>query len=184
MDIDELFLERCRQIEVLMSSNNEIDLLDLAAVLRQLFLDDHPLVHKANEKERLKLRFRVGQFRNEPDEYTLVQSLEDGVDPETRPPGSPSKEVNFDGFINHKVLFVKGQRHSIRDVIKHASDVAGGVHRSDPKERQRLIAEFSAVFGIGGLPGAIRQLQAIGRVALRGLRPLIVAIEENRARRT
>lgn|SRR5262245_11521116 len=178
MDIDALFLARCRQVQELSASTDEIDHLDLAAILRQLFLDDHPLTHKVNQALRLKLKFRVGQFNYEPDEHTTFQSLEDGVDPETRLPGSPSKEVNFDGFINHKVLFIKGRGHSIRDVIKHASDVQGGVHRSDPKEQHRLIAAYSASFAIGGLPAAIRQLSAIGRVALQGLKPLIVAVEE------
>lgn len=178
MDVNSLFLERCRQVARLLESRNEIDHLDLAAILRQLFLDDYPLTHKVNQEFRLKLRFRVGKFRHEPDEHTSFQSLEDGVDPETRPPGSQSQEVNFDGFINHKILFIKGRWHSIRDVIKHASDVQGGVHRSDPKEQHRLIAAYSASFKIGGLPAAIRQLTAIGRIALRGLKPLIVAVEE------
>jgi hypothetical protein len=145
------------------------------------FLDDFPLTHKANQKFRLKLKFRVGQFRQQPDEHTTFQSLEDGVDPETRPPGLPSHEVNFDGFINHKVLFIHGCWHSIRDVIKHASDVQGGVHRSDPKEQHRPIAAYSASLTIGGLPAAIRQPKGIGRVALRGLKPLIVAVEGPRA---
>ena len=178
MDPDRLFLERCRQVEELMQSHNEIDLLDLSAVLRQLLLDDHPLIHAANAKHRLKLRFRAGEFRNRPDVHTAVLSLEDGLDPETRPPGSPSKEVNFDGLIGHIILFINGQGHSIRDVIKLASDVAGGVHAGNAKDRQKLIAEYSAHFGIGGLPGAIRQLKAIARVTLRGLHPLVQAIQK------
>jgi hypothetical protein len=44
-------------------------------------------------------------------------------------------------------------------------------------DRQKLIHDYSSQVSIGGLPGAIRQLQAIARVALRGLRPLIEAIE-------
>jgi hypothetical protein len=179
VDAEPLFLERCQQIKTLMQSHREIDLLDLSAVLRQLLDDDRPLVHQANAKRRLKLKFHVGLFRNQPDEYTSVQSLEDGLDPETRPPGSPSREVDFDGFINHKILFLKGQAHSVLDVIKLGANVAGGVHRTDnPREKQKLIAEYSASVGIGGLPGAIRQTKAIARVALKGFRPLIEAIEK------
>jgi hypothetical protein len=178
MNTDKLFIERCRQVEALMQSHDEVDLLDLSAVLRQLLLDQEPLAHAANRNRRLKLQFRVGQFRNEPDKYVVHQSLEDGLDPETRPPGSPAKEVNFNGFIGHTVLVIRGKPHTVRDVIKHASDVAGGVHHTnDPNERQRLIAAYSASFGLGGLPGALRQLQAIARVTLKGLRPLIEAVE-------
>jgi hypothetical protein len=177
MDAEQLFLERCRQIKSLMQSDREIDLLDLSALLRQL-LNDRPLVHQANSKPRLKLTFTVGLFRNPPDQYTEVLSLEDGLDPDTRPAGSPSRQVDFDGFINHKVLFLKGQGQSVLDVIKLGANVAGGVHRTDnPREKQKLIAEYSAKFGIGGLPGAIKQLKAIARVALKGFQPLIEALE-------
>jgi hypothetical protein len=178
MDADTLFLERCKQVEAATQSSNEIDLLDLSAKLRQLLLDESPLVHQAN-RERLKLKFVVGEFTLQPDAYTSVLSLEDGLDPETRRPGSPRKEVSFQGFLNHKVLYLKGQPHSVSDVISLAANVAGGVHLTkNPKEKQELIARYAASVSIGGLPGAIRQLQAIGRVTLRGLRPLIEAVEK------
>jgi len=176
MEADRLFLERCTQIEKLMQSDREIDLLDLSALLRQVLLEG--LVHKANSKHRIKLTFRVGEFHYQPDVYTQVLSLEDGLDPETARPGKASKEVDFDGLIGHTVLFLKGKRHSVGDVIKLAAIVAGGVHHVDnPREQQELIAEYSATHSIGGLPGAIRQLKPIGRVALKGFRPLIDALD-------
>jgi hypothetical protein len=179
MDANALFLERCKQIDTATRSSNEIDLLDLAAWLRQLLLDDTPLVHLVNRERRSKLRFVVGEFTTPPDAHTLVLSLEDRLDPETRRPGAPRKEVTLDGFLGHKILYLRGQARSVSDVIKHAAHVAGGVHRTEnPSERQKLISDYAASISIGGLPGAIRQLQAIGRVALRGLRPLIEAIEK------
>ena len=179
MDANQLFLERCKQIETLAHSNAEIDLLDLAARLRQMFLDGDSLVHQANREHRLKLAFVVGEFRSAPDGWVTIASLEDGLDPDTRPPGSPSKETNLDGFMGHVVLYLKGHGYSVRDIIKHASDAAGGVHRTNsPKGAAQKIAEFSAGFGIGGLPAAIRQLKAIARVALRGLRRLIAAAQK------
>jgi len=180
MDANNLFLARCAQVEELGKSHQEIDLLDLAARLRQLLLDDDPLVHQANRTHQLKLTFHVGQFRSEPDRYVAILSLEDGLDPDTRPPGSPSKAINLDGFLGHKVLYVRGHWYSVRDIIKHASDAAGGVHRTDnPRDQHKMIAGYSAGFGIGGLPAAIRQLKAIARVTLKGLRPLIDAIRKN-----
>ncbi len=46
MDADRLFIERCKQLEKLMTSHDELELLDLSAVLRQILVDDHPLVLK------------------------------------------------------------------------------------------------------------------------------------------
>ena len=180
MDAKQLFLERCKQIETLAQSHAEIDLLDLAARLRQMFLDGDSLVHQVNREHRLRLVFLVGQFRSIPDAHVTVAGLEDGLDPDTRPPGSPSKEVNLDGFTGHVVLYLKEHGHTVRDIIKHASDAAGGVHRTDsPREQHRKIAEFSAGFDIGGLPAAMRQLKAIARVALKGLRPLIEVVQKD-----
>jgi hypothetical protein len=145
--------------------------------LRQLLLD--PLIHQVNRQRRLKLRFVVGEFTLKPDGYTRILSLEDGLDPETRRPDTPRKEVNLDGFLGHTILYLKGQPHSVSDVIKFAANVAGGVHRTEnPEDRQKLIARYAASVSLGGLPGAIRQLQAIARVTLKGLRPLIEAVEK------
>lgn len=176
MQADELFVERCKQVERLLASNQEIDLLDLAGVLRQLLLDGTPLAHKAN-KGGLKLRFNVGTFRQEPDQRTTFLILEDGLDPETRPPGSPAKEVNFDGFLGHAILYIDGKAHSVADVVKFAANVAGGVHHVDnPKAAQKALSEFSTLYRIGGLPSGVRQMKAIGRVTLKGLQPLVAAV--------
>jgi hypothetical protein len=88
--------------------------------------------------------------------------------------------VNFEGLINHNILVLGGKGHSVRDVIKLAANVAGGVHRTDdPREKQKLIADYSRSLSVGGLPGAIRQMQAIARVSLKGLATLIKTIEAN-----
>jgi hypothetical protein len=181
MDSDRLFLERCKQVEKGMQSSDELELLDLSAKLRQLFLDDHPLIHLANHERRIKLKFVVGDFTQAPDVHTVILSLEDGLDPDGRRPGTPRTEVGLDGFLGHKVLYLKGQPHTVRDVIKLAANVSGGVHRTpNPDQRQKLLADFAASISIGGLPGALRQLQAIARGALKGLRPLIEAVEGKR----
>jgi len=177
MNAASLFLARCKQIETAIVSPNEIKLLDLSAHLRQLLIDGTSPLHKVNREQRLKLKFVVGEFRQRPDSHTLILSLEDGVDPEIRPPGSPQKEVSLDGFLGHTILYLQGQPRSVGDVIKFAANVAGGVHQATPRDRQKLLHDYSSQVSIGGLPGAIRQLQAIARVALRGLRPLIEAIE-------
>ena len=179
MDASRLFLERCSQIRRLLESSKEIDVLDLSAPLRQLLIDDHPLVHKANESHRIKLRFRVNQFHSMPDKFTTVLALEDGLDPDTARPGKASTEVSLDGFLGHTVLWFNGKPRSVYDIIDLAANVAGGVHHSKPKESQRLIAEYSSLFGIGGLPAGCRQLKAIARVTLKGLAPLIDAVQKS-----
>jgi hypothetical protein len=178
MEAGPLFLARCKQIETAMQSTNEIELLDLSAHLRQLLIDDTSPLHTLNRERRLKLKFVVGEFTQRPDSHTAILSLEDGVDPESRRPGAPRKELSLGGFLDHTILYLHGQSRSVGDIIKFGANVAGGGHHAaTPSEKQKLMHNYSSQVSIGGLPGAIRQLQAIARVALRGLRPLIEAVE-------
>jgi hypothetical protein len=177
VEADRLFLARCKQIETAMQSTNEIELLNLSAYLRQLLIDGASPLHTVNRERRLRLNFVVGEFTQRPS-HRGVLSLEDGVDPEIRRPGAPRKELSLGDFLNHTLLYLHGQPRSVSDIINFAANVAGGVHHAaTPSEKQKLMHNYSSQVSIGGLPGAIRQLQAIGRVALRGLRPLIEAIE-------
>lgn len=180
MQAERLFLERCDQIAHRVHSPREIDLLDLASGLRQLLLDGPPLIHKVNRTHRLKLRFRVGNFTLQPDKFTTVLALEDGLDPDTARPGKPVSEVDLDGLLAHKVIIMRQASHSVAHVIRFAANVAGGVHHDQkPREAQIVLADYSAMFGLGGLPAGIRQLQAIGRVTLKGLSPLMEAVRNS-----
>jgi hypothetical protein len=53
MDAKTLFLERCKQVEALMQSHKEIDLLDLAAKLRQLLLDGDALMRRKSKVDAI-----------------------------------------------------------------------------------------------------------------------------------
>ncbi|PDS77380.1 hypothetical protein [Rhizobium sp. L43] len=171
-----LFLERCEQVQVLLESNREIEILDLAARLRQLLLDQHCLAGAANTN-KVKLRFEVGHFDGGPDPfeaYVTFRSLEDGVDPQTRARPQEPLRLNLDEFMAHKVMIVSGAAISIKEIIRHVSNVAGGVHYDpNPKQEYKLLQEVGQMFGIGGLPAGVRVLKAMARVALRGLQPLI-----------
>jgi hypothetical protein len=184
MDADRLFLERCKQVKLRMQSNREIDLLDLSAHLRQLLLDSPRLIDEVNRAHRIKLTFSVGDFALQPDAYTAFLSLEDGVDPDTRArPGAARKQVNLDGLLGHKILHIKGRAHSVRDVIVLAANMSGGVHRTPkPDERFKLMVAYAHSVSQGGLPGALRQLQSIARVTLKGLAPLVDAVEKGNRR--
>jgi hypothetical protein len=180
MDAKDLFLYRCEQLAAKSKSGKEIDALDCAAILRQLLLD-HLLI-KANFDYRLKREFEVGEFTLKPDKFTAILALEDGFDPETARPGKPQKKVNLEGLLKHPVLYLYGQPLSVRDVIKLGADTLGGVHLTPNREKQqKLLADYAAKISIGGLPGAVRQIAAISRVVLRGMKPLVEKIQEEKA---
>lgn len=176
MDAKELFLRRCRQVASLLESHDEGDLLDLSAYLRTLLCDQHCLVDTVNRrKDRVPLEFHVGSFSQKPDEFTALLSLEDGIDPETRHPGAPWVVLTHKQFLRHVVVHSYKESLTVLDVIKHATNVAGGVHH-DPYDK-RLLARLSQRHSIGNLPLGIRMLKAIARVTMRALDPLIKRIE-------
>jgi hypothetical protein len=183
MDAETLFLERCNQIQILAQSSREIEILDIGGRLRQLFLDDKHLISTAN-KDKVKLRFDVGQFSGEPDPYeayVTYHSLEDGVDPYVPGHERTPLRLTMDDFLAHHIMTINGKRILVKDIIFFTSHVAGSIH-FDPKPRKEfeVLAEFAKFFSVGGLPGGTRILTAIARVALRGLQPLIDNIKARR----
>lgn len=171
-----LFLQRCEQIALLLESGREIELLDVAARLRQLFLDSHPLAVTVNTNH-LKLHFQVGEFppHIHPNANDLVLfSLEDAVDPETQDPSRPRLKLSFKRFLAHPVMTIRGQLIPIKHLIRHLANVSGGVHHDPSSDEQYLaLVAFSQWLRVGGLPFGTRIMRAIGRVSLRGLQPLI-----------
>lgn len=169
-----LFLERCDQVAILLESHKEIELLDLSALLRQLLFDEKSLVDTVNTRP-IRLEFRVGAWPPMFDPLPTHVSLEDELDPETGPPGiSTAITLSRAEFARYPVTYFDGLSISVKDVIRYASNVAGGVHHDpSPRPEFRIMHALSQQIGWGGLPLGIRQLKAIGRVTLRALYPLI-----------
>lgn len=176
---NKLFLERCDQMALLLESRKEVELLDLGGLLRQLLFDKKSLVDTVNTKP-ISLEFHVSAWPHigTGGPPTLF-SLEDGLDPETAPPGMQTITLSRDQFGNYPVTYFQGQPVTVKDVIRYASNVAGGVHY-DPQPRAEfdLMGVLSQRFGIAGLPLGIRQLKASARVTMRALYPLIEDVKK------
>lgn len=182
MSPDTLFLRRCEQVATFVASNDQIDLLDLSGTLSQLLCDRHSLVDVANT-DKLKITFQVGTFEWEPDEYTDLLLLEDGLDPDTARPGKQTMQLTKAQFLGHPIIWAEKRWHTVNDVIGHARNVAGGRHY-DPhnkKERYQALKAAASQIEVGGHPVSVRQLQAIGRVTLKALAPLIKAVRARHA---
>ncbi len=149
MTAEELFLQRCNQLAELEQSENEIDLLDLGAILRQLLIDKSSLIDTVNAN-RLKITYRVGDFSEPADQHTVALVLADGLDPETRRPGLPSREMKRDQLLKHVVIYDRNERYTVFQVIDVAANVAGGVHL-DPKRLKEGLADFSRRLRLGGI---------------------------------
>jgi hypothetical protein len=181
MDAEPLFLQRCGQLVALVQGDSEIDLLDIGAILRQLLLDKNKLMDAAN-KERIKPKFHVGLSNFGPDEHAdkALWTMVDGIDPEVRSAQAPSAELGRDDFLNLVVINNFGKTITIRDIIDHAANVAGGVHL-DPRPKRTPIAEVDRKVIIQGYPIAAYHMRAIAKVILRGLQPIIDDVQKRQS---
>ena len=69
MRAEPLFLRRCEQVANFLQSQSEVDLLDIARILRQIMMDNHSLMDTANinrmtPNERWRFRFRPNSRHN------------------------------------------------------------------------------------------------------------------------
>ncbi len=106
----------------LLESQDELELLDLAAILRQFFADEKALVDTVNTR-RIPVRFHVGLLTYPAVGFApALLSLEDGIDPETGRPGRATTYLSSSGeFLNHGVMSSGEQVLTIKGVIKWAS---------------------------------------------------------------
>ena len=185
--VDRLFLLALDDLEQKIASGDGYETLGASRILRQLFFDEPPLVDQVNRERRVRLQFQIAahvfpdRVRN-----ALGYWEGDGLDPDTAPPGPPSVRTR-DQFLAQPVLLQAGVTYSIADIIKFEANVMGGVHASPPREeKHKALAAVGNMFHVQGLPGSLAQLQAIGRVVLRALKPLRdqISAEQASSRRT
>ena len=110
MDPNRLFIARCEQMSKLLQSDNEVELLDLSGVVRQLLFDKHSLVDTVNTN-KIKLRWRVRGLGNTPPGLPVaaIHSMQDGLDPDTAPPFGEIFELTPNQFLQHVVLRLEGK---------------------------------------------------------------------------
>lgn len=178
--VESLFLSTLHDLSSRIAGHDEYNILGASALIRKLLIDDFPLVDQVNRKYQLKLKFEISESNPsipgvpEPSFW----SVQDGLDPETSRPGKPRKQVSRDQLFATVLAIVDGKPYSLRDIVLFEANVMGGVHAGSPKEeKERVLQTINCTLAIGGHRASLRQLQAIGRVVLRGLEPLRSAIE-------
>ncbi|MEV6695524.1 hypothetical protein AB0M35_29090 [Micromonospora sp. NPDC051196] len=180
MDVDRLFLHTLRDLEERASATDEYKVLMSAALLRKLILDADRLVDQVNRTYKLDLRFRISSVspfeRMIYDTNPLFWIIEDGLDPEILPI-SPPLDAKRDQFLTRRVMCFQGSWITVRDVIHQLANIEGAVHAGKAREqRQIAFREAEKFYSHGHLPGAISQVRTIGRIVVRGLRPLHDAV--------
>jgi hypothetical protein len=176
MTPDELFIRSLDDLHLSINSGDEYEVLRASGIIRQLFLDDHPLVNQVNRNYKLKLQFSVIQPSipaidgiPEPDVWCAV----DSIDPRRSPQLSPSTDLNRDLFLGLLIGRVEGEDYSVKDIIRFAANVAGGIHSGSPKSaKDEALGKIKKLYIFSELSVLLQHLRSIGRIILETLRPL------------
>jgi hypothetical protein len=176
---DSLFLNTLHDLESRIADTDEYNVLGSSALIRKLLIDNSPLVDQVNRQYQLKLVFEISE--SSPSILGVpgptVWSVQDGLDPETSRPGKPRKVVNRDQLLATVLAVVNGKSYTLREIVLFETNIMGGVHAGSPREeKERILNALNSAFAIGGHRASLRQLQAIGRVVLKGLGPLRAAV--------
>ncbi len=177
--VESLFLNTLRDLGVRIADADEYNILGASALIRKLLIDGSPLVDQVNQEHRLKLTFGISDSNPsipgvpEP----TFWSVQDGLDPDTSRPGKPRKVVNRDQLLSTVLAIVDGRSYTLREIVLFEANIMGGIHTGSPKEdKEKVLQVLNSGLAIGGYRASLRQLQAIGRVVLKGLEPLRTAV--------
>lgn len=184
MQADQLFLRTLEDLDRRTTAADEYEALLAAGLLRKLLLDESPLVHQVNRYRRERIRFRING--ETPLERTILKDnpvfwvIGDAIDPDAfrATPGiSAPMDAKLDQFLARTVMFARGERLSVGDLIKQVAHIDGAVHKGKPTNaREELLDEVSRFMFFRDLPATVHHVQLIGRIVVRALAPLRDAI--------
>ena len=171
---EELLVETIKDIQSKLSQPSHYNLLRAAGMLRQLFLDEIPLVHQINRDYRTQLKFQLIPFSDDLPEPPETHWCD--ISPDYGPP-LPTIECTLDQFLKTRCLKYNLQSFTVYDVITCCSHVLGGVHAGAPKtEREKNLLSLQEEIRIGGHSMIDSTLKGIALVALWGCVPLLHAM--------
>jgi hypothetical protein len=202
MEAERLFIETLDDLaERARWQSSEYALLRSAGLLRELLIDEKPLVCQVTKSGRPQPRYRIRRRKPEPsgDPWFWLG----GIDPEHPvAPEHPDADrlaelvgaietVDLKGLLAVQMICLgaEGRRQggaltylTVRDLIRYHAHVSGGVHHDAAWESQHLALEqFPVRIGYGTIPIELMAIASIAPVVLRGLAPLREAVEKDLA---
>lgn len=178
-DAEALFVRTVAELAGASVSNDWYLLLKSSSHLRLLLLDG--LLHKANERHKIKLQFCVAA----PGELSPIEIDKRwwSVSPKDLPEDQVMY-VNLDQFMKFRAYNSAGETVTLKDVIRAAANADGGVHFDSPRNSQDKLVlaldEESMRFGQVASRHILRQICG---VVVAGTAPLVKRIQEKAASR-
>ena len=168
-----VFKYRFERLKLLLEGGPELQLFDISAILRQFLIDSPNLVDLANETPRLRIRYKV--FRSAT-EYAEANAMPGTISTTVFsgtiwPPFAPLKEINRDEFLAFDLIYVNGQKFTVKHIVKFCANQVGGVHfekDTDDPDFQ-ILRSLNNVFQLGDVSSVLSTLMLIGRITILAL---------------
>ena len=100
INTETLFVKTLEDIQNRLSGTDPYEILLISALVRKLFLDDHPLVDQVNKVHRVKLSFEITipHVKPQNEAFQTFWTVQDGLDPDTAPPFMQRYSATRDQF--------------------------------------------------------------------------------------
>ncbi len=178
MNRDWLFLRLLEELAQIDGGiGDDFQLLRASATLRQLLVDDDPLMHQVNRERRLKVLFTACVedayvallLEDQPTFWAWM----DGFSPRYAPAGTRTESLSLKNLLAKRAALVAGENVSVKDLIAQIANVEGGVHAGTPRtDLQRRLSETNVSIRLEGSGAVARTLRGITDVVVQGLQPL------------
>lgn len=145
MDIRVLFLNKIQELRRLLAEPNEFNMILASAIVRQLLIDDCPLLTVIARETGQPLLYQTGAVGmvewaksitgSYPAVFTCAHSL--GI---TKFAGS-IRALKIKEFLSLDVLVLTGDVYTVYDVITYCANAAGGIHHTPKGDRLKNMLE-------------------------------------------
>lgn len=139
MNSEVLFTRRYNELFEFRYSLDYYRILKSSAIIRQLLIDEKPLIHLVNKNLKHKIEFIIDNTfyqeiapkinilctSTEPENLAIINSK--GL-----------RKFSLDKFLNFGILDFNGSEFTVIEIIKFASNKQGGVHFDDSKTQSEI----------------------------------------------
>lgn len=150
-----------------LESNERYQIIKSSGLLRHLFLDREPLIHKVNKTYRHPIIFHTCDFKSVPPLNPTFYWRD--FNPITK----KTLKIKLSDFLNAICFSYHNYEYDVKDIIKGVAHLMGGIHLGKPEnEKERTLLKLDKLIPI--MPdAALNSIQSISVVSLNALEPLI-----------
>ncbi len=180
---EQIFVNTISDLNKKLEKADLYSIIRASGLIRQLLVDDKPLLDQINREYKEKIFFKVinteipNERINEDGTVSKAWLTIKIMNPNEN--SENFKLLNKDKFLKCKPLFFQENEFSVLDIIKICSNKYGGIHCDEIKlEKDIYLDKLNSSFNIDDFKCVIIAMCDISRICLNALLPLSNKIEE------